>query len=76
MRMGNFEGGGWPIVSCAKTAELIEMPFGMWSLVGARKYVLDVAGGTRWHYLVNIIEPSMCGGDAALCQTTLTTCYY
>jgi len=21
-------------------------------------------------------EPSMCGGDAALCQITLTTCYY
>jgi len=23
----------------------------------------------------NTIEPSMCGGDAALCQITLTTCY-
>jgi len=22
------------------------------------------------------IEPSMCGGDAALCRITLTTCYY
>jgi len=21
-------------------------------------------------------EPSMCGGDAALCQITLTTCYF
>jgi len=23
-----------------------------------------------------MIEPSVCSGDAALCQTTLTTCYY
>jgi len=25
-------------------------------------------------YLVNTIESSVCGGDAALCQITLTTC--
>jgi len=24
----------------------------------------------------NTTEPSMCGGDAALCQITLTTCYH
>ena len=24
----------------------------------------------------NTTEPSVCGGDAALCQITLTTCYY
>jgi len=24
----------------------------------------------------NAIEPPVCGGDAALCQITLTTCYY
>jgi len=23
----------------------------------------------------NMIEPSICGGDAVLCQTTVTTCY-
>jgi len=23
----------------------------------------------------NIIEPSVCGGDAVLCQITLTTCF-
>jgi len=28
-----------------------------------KKYVLD--GGAHWHHLVNTIEPSMCGGDAA-----------
>jgi len=30
--------------------------------------------GTRWRNLPNMIEPSVCGGDAALCQSTLTTC--
>jgi len=29
----------------------------------------------HWHNLANTIEPSMCGGDAACCQITLTTCY-
>jgi len=26
-------------------------------------------------HLANTTEPFMCGGDAALCQITLTTCY-
>jgi len=30
--------------------------------------------GARWRHLANTTEPSMCGGDAALCQITLTTC--
>ena len=29
-----------------------------------------------WRHLANMTEPSMCGGDAALCQITLTTCYF
>jgi len=29
----------------------------------------------HWRHLKNTTEPSMCGGDAALCQITLTTCY-
>ena len=49
MRKGNFEGKGAahckvqrpPVVSCAKTAEPIEMPFEMLSGVGPRKHVLD-----------------------------------
>jgi len=32
--------------------------------------------GAHWCHLANTTEPSMCGGDAALCQITLTTCYY
>jgi len=31
--------------------------------------------GAHWRHLANTTEPSMCGGDAALCQTTLTTCF-
>ena len=30
--------------------------------------------GAHWHYLANTIEPSVCSGNAALCQITLTTC--
>jgi len=29
--------------------------------------------GAHWRHLANTIEPSMCGGDAALCQITLTS---
>ena len=57
MQMDNFEGGavhrkvyGHSTVSYAKTAELIEMPFGMWTLAGPRKHVLDgctYTGATR-----------------------------
>jgi len=31
-------------------------------------------GCTYWRNLANMTEPSVCGGDAALCQITLTTC--
>ena len=27
-----------------------------------------------WHHLANTIEPSICCGDTALCQITLTIC--
>jgi len=60
------------IVSHARTAEPIEMPFGTWTRLGSRKHVLD--GDVHWRHLANTIEPSMCGGDAAFCQVTLTTC--
>jgi len=38
-----------------------------------RKRVLD--GGAHWRHVANTFEPSMCGGDAALCQVTLAACY-
>jgi len=31
-------------------------------------------GRARWRNRGNTIESSVCGGDAALCQITLTTC--
>jgi len=47
MGRGNFEGKGWPIVECmmfcAKMAESVEMPFGIWTQVGPRKHVLGEA---------------------------------
>jgi len=39
---------------------------------GPRKHVLG--GSANWRHLTNTIEPSVCGGDAACCQITLTTC--
>jgi len=32
--------------------------------------------GAHWRHLANTAEPSVCGGDAALCPITLTTCIY
>jgi len=31
--------------------------------------------GEHWRHLANTTEPFVCGGDAALCQVTLTACY-
>ena len=51
-------------VSCARTAEPIEMPFGFWNRVGPRKHLLG--GGAHWRHLANTIEPNMCGGRCGL----------
>jgi len=69
------------IASPVKTAEPIEMPFGCglgWSQgtqygADADKCTNGVHIGATLH--ANAIEPTVCGGDAALCQITLTTCY-
>jgi len=50
-------------VRCARTAEPIEMPFGIWTRVGPKKHVLD--GDAHWRHLANTSEPSVCGDDAA-----------
>jgi len=42
------------------------MPFGMGTSVGSVN-----RGGTHWRNLANTTEPSMYGGDGALCQITL-----
>jgi len=42
------------------------------------KVLRDIAMATRfWLSIYGAhIGPCICGGDAALCQITLTTCYY
>jgi len=52
-------------MNLAKTAELIEIPGGLRWAQGSI---------ARWCHLTNVIEPSMCGRDATLCQITLTAC--
>ena len=70
-------------VSCAKMAEPIDLRFGLCTRVGRRKHkfnrIRQVArmcphARAHWCDLANTIEPSVCGGDPALCQITLTTC--
>jgi len=64
-------------MSCAKTTELIELPFGLWTPVVWRKHMFScIHWRAHWRHLTNTTEPSLCSGDAALCQITLTTCYY
>jgi len=59
-------------VSGAKTAELIEMPLGLWTWVGRRKHVLDgVHVVITWRILLNrphvaVMQP--------FCQIALTAC--
>jgi len=64
-------------LSCARTAETIDLPFGLWTRVGRRKHrfnrIRQVApmcphGKAHWRHLSNTIEPSVCGGDVVLCQ--------
>jgi len=68
------------LVSPAETAEPIEMPFGLWigwaEEAQFQSYSPCSANAPSWRRLANTIEPSVCGGDSALCQITLSTCYY
>jgi len=45
-----------------KKAELSKMPFGLWTHICL--WEACVTCGAHWHNLANMIEPSMCGGDA------------
>ena len=75
-------------MSPAKTAAPIEMPFGLRTPVGPMNHVLlggpdpflqpffldFYISGAHWRHVANTTKPSMCGGDAALCQNSLNTC--
>jgi len=50
------------------------MPFG--GMDSGRPKEKYVGWGLHWCHTANTIEPSMCGGDAAFFQITLTTYYY
>jgi len=83
-RMGNFEGkrvahcNVWRLsaVRCAKTAEPVEMPFGISIRVDPRKHLLRVDGvhiGATWRIRLTRPRPA----DVRLfCQITLTTCIH
>ena len=72
-------------VSCAKMAEPIDLSFVFWTRVGRRKHkfnhIRQVAlmcqhGMALCRHIANTMELSVCGSNVALCQITLTTCYY
>ena len=76
--MGNFEGEKWPVQdmpghvrrsitqshSVGGSTGTVRMP------IGCTRY-----RGALWRNLANTTEPSACGGDAALRQSTSTSCY-
>jgi len=57
-KKANFE--GHPAASCAKVAEPIEMPFGMWTRVCPRKHY--IRWGAHRRHLANTIELPMSDG--------------
>jgi len=60
------------VVSPAKTAEPIELPFGLWTRVTQGSVMLHV--GAHSHHVLNKMEPSMCGGDAAFLSNYFDHC--
>jgi len=46
--------------------------FSIIAITGSMAFCIS---GAHWRHLANTTEPSVCGGDAALRQVTLTTCY-
>ena len=53
------------MVICAKTAEPIKMPFGLWTSVGPRKHVLDGA------QILRVNRQLLGKGRARACAMTL-----
>ena len=71
--VGLSVGGCVTIVCPAKTAETVELSFGMWTRLGPRKHVLDgVHIGVTWRIRLN--GPCVAAMQP-FCQITLTTCY-
>jgi len=51
-------------MSCAKRAEQIEMPFGLWVVDLCGPNEACIGWGAHWCSVVNTVEPFMCGSDA------------
>jgi len=71
-------------MSCEEAAELIDLPFGLWTQVGQIKHKFNHIsqvvpmcpyGRVHWNHVATTNEPSICGRDEVLCQITLTTCF-
>jgi len=83
-RVAHCKVKGLSAMSCAKTAELVNLPFWLWTPVGQRKHkfnrihqvaIMCPPMWAHWRHLANTAEPSVCGSDAVLCKITLTTCF-
>jgi len=70
-------------MSCAEMAEPIDLPFGLWTLVGRRKHKFSRSrqvatmcphGRVHWRHLADTTEPSVWSDYAVLRHITLTTC--
>jgi len=66
-------------------AESVDLPFDLTTWVGRMKHkfnrIRQVApkcphGTAHWRHMANTIKPSVCGGNAALCQSILTIYIY
>jgi len=62
------------MLCCAQMAAAIDLLFGRHVDSGGPKEAL-LDGRAHWRNLANTTEPSVCNGNAALCQITMTTCY-
>jgi len=68
---GGFSGSSYPMKTIQNIADLEVLRHVAMATIFGFLYM-----GARWRHLANTTEPSMCCGDTALCQITLTTCYY
>ena len=64
-------------MSCAKTAEPIDLPFGLWACISKRNYkfirIHQVAPVCPYClHLATVTEPSICGGNAAFDRVIIT----
>jgi len=60
----------WAVKKTAEPRSRCRLGFGLgWTKLAC------IRRGAQWRHLANTIEPSMCGGDAAYCQITLTAYY-